>query len=192
MGAAARKILGKTDVVGAQEVGASPPAKPAGPGPGISAAPASLADTGKRPLPLVSAADRPAPKLTTAFAGDASDIIRTMRSGIPAEVIPRLAARVGISQDGLFQMLRLPKSTMKARISKNDMLSASEQDRLYRTEKVLTRALAVLEDEESAKAWVVRGNRSLGGEAPLSLLDTEVGYELVLDTLGRIEYGIVS
>jgi putative toxin-antitoxin system antitoxin component (TIGR02293 family) len=72
------------------------------------------------------------------------------------------------------------------------ILSASEQDRLYRTEKVLTRALAVLEDEESAKAWIVRGNRSLGGEAPLSLLDTEVGYELVLDTLGRIEYGIVS
>jgi putative toxin-antitoxin system antitoxin component (TIGR02293 family) len=115
-----------------------------------------------------------------------------MRSGIPADVVPGLAARVGISQDGLFQMLRLPKSTMKARISKNDMLSASEQDRLYRTEKVLTRALAVLEDDESAKAWVVRANRSLGGEAPLSLLDTEVGYELVLDTLGRIEYGIVS
>jgi putative toxin-antitoxin system antitoxin component (TIGR02293 family) len=192
MGAAARKILGKTNVVGAQEVGASPPAKLAGPGPGISSAPASLGDTGKRPLPLVSAADRPRPQSTTAFAGDASEIIRTMRSGIPAEVITRLAARVGISQDGLFQMLRLPKSTMKARISKNDMLSASEQDRLYRTEKVLTRALAVLEDEESAKAWVVRGNRSLGGEAPLSLLDTEVGYELVLDTLGRIEYGIVS
>ena len=31
-----------------------------------------------------------------------------------------------------------------------------------------------------------RSNRSLGGEAPLSLLDTEVGYELVPDTLGRI------
>jgi putative toxin-antitoxin system antitoxin component (TIGR02293 family) len=49
-----------------------------------------------------------------------------------------------------------------------------------------------LEDDDSAKAWVVRGNRSLGGKAPLSLLDTEVGYELVLDTLGRLEYGIVS
>lgn len=132
------------------------------------------------------------PTSATAFAGDSSEIIRSMRSGTPADVIPGLAARLGISQDGLFQMLRLPKSTMKARISKNDALSPSEQDRLYRTEKVLTRACAVLEDDESAKAWVVRENRSLGGEAPLSLLDTEVGYELVLDTLGRIEYGIVS
>ncbi|WP_220476902.1 antitoxin Xre/MbcA/ParS toxin-binding domain-containing protein [Massilia cavernae] len=47
-------------------------------------------------------------------------------------------------------------------------------------------------DEEAAKTWLRQNNRSLGGEVPLSLLDTEVGYELVLDTLGRIEHGVVS
>lgn len=127
-----------------------------------------------------------------AFAGDPADIIRNMRSGTFADIIPGLAARLGITQDGLFRQLRLPHSTMKARISKNDTLSASEQDRLYRTEKVLALTLAVLEDEASAQAWLVQDNRSLGGEAPLSLLDTEAGYELVLDTLGRIAYGVVA
>ncbi|USX17271.1 DUF2384 domain-containing protein [Oxalobacteraceae bacterium OTU3CAMAD1] len=34
--------------------------------------------------------------------------------------------------------------------------------------------------------------RSLGGVTPLSLLGTPAGDELVLDTLGRIEQGIVS
>lgn len=126
------------------------------------------------------------------FAGDPADIIRNMRNGTLADIIPGLAARLGITQDGLFRQLRLPHSTMKARISKNDTLSASEQDRLYRTEKVLARTLAVLEDEASAQAWLVQDNRSLGGEAPLALLDTEAGYELVLDTLGRIEYGVVA
>jgi len=133
-----------------------------------------------------------APYGAGAFSGDASDIIRNMRSGTPADIVPGLAARLGITQDGLFRMLRLPHSTMKARISKNDTLSSSEQDRLYRTEKVLARTLAVLEDDASAKAWLVQQNRALGGEAPLSLLDTEAGYELVLDTLGRIEYGILA
>ena len=126
------------------------------------------------------------------FAGDPADIIRNMRTGTFADVIPGLAARLGMTQDALFRVLRLPHSTMKARISKNDTLSASEQDRLYRTEKVLARTLAVLEDEASARGWLVQNNRSLGGEAPLALLDTEAGYELVLDTLGRIEYGIVA
>lgn len=127
-----------------------------------------------------------------AFSGDPAEIIRNMRSGTFAQMIPGLAARLGVTQDGLFRLLRLPHSTMKARISKNDTLSPSEQDRLYRTEKVLARTLAVLEDDVSAKAWLVQENRSLGGEAPLSLLDTEAGYELVLDTLGRIEYGVVA
>ncbi len=83
-------------------------------------------------------------------------------------------------------------STMKSRISNNLMLSASEQDRIYRANRVWLRAVEVLEDEDAARAWIRRRNRSLCGEAPLSLLDTEVGYELVLDTLGRIDYGIVS
>lgn len=59
-------------------------------------------------------------------------------------------------------------------------------------EKLLNRAVEVLEDEEAAFTWLTTGNRSLGGVLPLSLLDVELGYELVLDTLGRIEYGVVS
>jgi putative toxin-antitoxin system antitoxin component (TIGR02293 family) len=127
-----------------------------------------------------------------AFRGDASELIRKMRAGTPARVIPDMAARLGLSQDRLFETLKLPKSTMKARISEDALLSSAEQDRIYRAEKVWVRTLGVLEDEQSAKRWITRENRSLGGEAPLALLDTEAGYELVLDTLGRIEYGIVS
>ena len=138
------------------------------------------------------AAQQVAARPVTAFAGDTAEVISTMHSGTPASIIPGLASRLGVTQDSLFRLLRLRHSTMKARISKNDLLSASEQDRLYRTEEVLARTLAVLEDEGSAKAWLVQHNRSLGGEAPLALLDTEAGYELVLDTLGRIEYGIVA
>lgn len=126
------------------------------------------------------------------FVGDTSKIIQDMRNGTPAGIIPGLAQRLNISQDGLFDILRLPRSTMKDRISKNKPLSSSEQDRIYRANRVWLRALDVLEDEDAARAWMKRANRSLGGEAPLSLLDTEVGYELVLDTLARIEFGIVS
>lgn len=126
------------------------------------------------------------------FKGDTRDVILKMRSGTPARTVPGIASNLGVSQDKLFELLRLPKSTMKGRISSDGMLSATEQDRVYRAEKVLARALDVLEDKDAAKAWVNRSNRSLGGEVPLALLDTEVGYELVLDTLGRIEYGVMS
>ncbi|MES2118403.1 MAG: antitoxin Xre/MbcA/ParS toxin-binding domain-containing protein [Pseudomonadota bacterium] len=103
-----------------------------------------------------------------------------------------LAARLGISQDYLLTQLRLPKSTMASRIARNGTLSAVEQDRIYRVERVLWRSQQVFEDAAAAVAWINRPNRALGGVAPLTLLDTEAGYELVLDTLGRIEYGVFS
>lgn len=128
----------------------------------------------------------------SAFAGDTVDVIARMRSGTPARTIPHIASTLGITQDKLFELLNLPKSTVKGRISANGMLSATEQDRVYRAGKVLARAVQVLEDEDAARTWLNRENRSLGGEIPLALLDTEPGYELVLDTLGQIEYGVVS
>lgn len=134
----------------------------------------------------------PGRRTPTAFNGDTLEIIAKMRGGTPARKVPGIASNLGLSQDRLFDLLRLPKSTMKGRISADGRLSALEQDRVYRAEKVLARALQVLEDDNAAKAWLSRANRSLGGELPLALLDTEVGYELVLDTLGRIEYGVVS
>jgi putative toxin-antitoxin system antitoxin component (TIGR02293 family) len=65
-------------------------------------------------------------------------------------------------------------------------------DRPYRTERVLKRAVSVLQDADAAREWLSRANRSLGGEVPLAMLDTEDGYQLVLDTLARIEYGVIS
>lgn len=128
----------------------------------------------------------------TAFKGNVTAVIDAMRHGVSAEIVPGVAQRFGLSQDKLFEVLRLPKSTMKARIGANALLSAVEQDRIYRADRVWNRAVAVLEDEEAARCWITRENRSLGGVAPLSLLDTEAGYELVLDTLGRIAYGVVA
>lgn len=127
-----------------------------------------------------------------AFGGDATQVIRAMRLGAPADIVSSVADRLGISQDKLFERLRLPKSTLKGRVSKGQPLAAVEQDRIYRVNRVFERANEVLEDEEAARNWIIRENRSLGGESPLSLLDTEAGYELVLDTLGRIEHGVIS
>lgn len=75
---------------------------------------------------------------------------------------------------------------------KDQTLAGIEQDKQYRASRVFNRALEVLEDEDAARRWIARENRALGGVTPLSLLDTEAGYESVLDTLSRIETGVIS
>lgn len=130
--------------------------------------------------------------LDKSFQGNVEHVIRSMREGVNANAIPQFAARFGLTQEKFLELLRLPKSTLKARIKNGDTLSPLEQDRLYRADKVWHRALSVLEDTAAVQNWIVRQNRALGGEMPFALLDTEAGYELVLDTLGRIEYGVIA
>ena len=121
-----------------------------------------------------------------------SDVIASTRDGMPAAVVVALAKLLGMSQDAFFESAGFAKSTIKNRISQNKSLSVSEGDRVYRISRVLERALEVLEDKDAAVHWVQQRIRSLGGVTPLSLLDTEAGYELVLATLGRIEHGVVA
>ena len=54
---------------------------------------------------------------------------------------------------------------------------------LLRLAQLTRRASAVFDDPAAA---------TLRGNAPLSLLDTDIGAESVLDTLGRIEHGVFA
>lgn len=127
------------------------------------------------------------------FRGNVVDVIESLRSGkVGASIIAELADRTGVTQERLLEALRLPDASLTTRIATNADLAPAELDRLYRVEKVLERANIVFEDRAAVQAWMSSCIRSLGGVTPLSLLDTEAGYELVLDTLGRIEYGVMS
>ena len=132
------------------------------------------------------------PQIAKFFGGDTSSVMRELRRGTSARIVPQVAKRLGLSQERLLDYLRLPKSTVKGRVSKGQVLASSEQDRMYRVNRVLNRAVEVLEDEDAARNWIKLENRSLGGHSPLSILDTEAGYELVLNTLSQIEYGVIS
>ncbi len=53
-------------------------------------------------------------------------------------------------------------------------------------------ASEVLGSLEKARQWLHRHNRALGGEPPISQLDTEIGERQVEEVLLRISYGIYS
>jgi len=51
---------------------------------------------------------------------------------------------------------------------------------------------ANIDDDDKARRWLKRPNRSLGGRTPFDLIDTEPGARAVENILGRIAYGGVS
>jgi putative toxin-antitoxin system antitoxin component (TIGR02293 family) len=77
-----------------------------------------------------------------------------------------------------------------ARRKENQQLTSVESDRLYRVARVFVFTVEVLGDLEKARTWLKSSNRGLGGEIPLTLLDTEIGARQVEDVLQRLKYGI--
>jgi putative toxin-antitoxin system antitoxin component (TIGR02293 family) len=121
----------------------------------------------------------------------ALDLHRAIREGLAYAAIERLAAALDTDVDEIARIVALPKRTL-ARRRASGVLSATESERVVRLARAYARSLDVLGDPGKARRWLRAPNRSLGGEAPIDLVETDVGARAIDDVLGRIEHGIVG
>jgi len=117
------------------------------------------------------------------------DWVGMIRGGIPAATLEFIVSAARLSQSELAQALGIPKRTL-ARRKREGVLNSEESSKLLRLARVVSRASEVFDDPASAIDWLKSPNAALRGNAPLRLLDTDIGGESVLDTLGRIEHGV--
>ena len=121
----------------------------------------------------------------------ALDWIEVIRQGIPAGAVESLLKAIQVSQSDLAKALGIPERTL-ARRRREGTLNSEESAKLLRLARVVGRANEVFEEPEGALHWLKSPNSALAGATPFSLLDTEIGAESVLDTLGRIEHGVFA
>jgi len=120
-----------------------------------------------------------------------SDWVSIIRQGIPTTAIDALLRQTRFSQAELSVVLAIPERTL-ARRKREGVLTCEESDKLVRLARVIERAEEVFETLHRALGWLQSPNAALEGMTPLSLLDTDMGAESVLDTLGRIEHGVFA
>lgn len=119
------------------------------------------------------------------------DWIPLVRRGLPAASVEAITRLTRTAQSELARALAIPERTL-ARRKREGLLSAEESAKFVRFARVVERAEEVFEDGASALAWLKTENPSLGAVTPLSLLDTDLGADTVLNTLGRIEHGVFA
>ena len=119
------------------------------------------------------------------------DWVEMIRQGLPAAALEPLLKAIQLSQSDLARALAIPERTL-ARRKREGVLSSEESAKLLRLARVVGRATEVFESAQAAVNWLKASNMSLEGKTPLSLLDTDIGAESVLDTLGRIEHGVFA
>lgn len=119
------------------------------------------------------------------------DWIPLVRKGLPAASVDSIVRLTRIAQNELASALGIPERTL-ARRKREGVLSPEESAKFVRLARVVERAEEVFEDTAAALAWLRTDNPALGGVTPLSLMDTDIGADSVLDTLGRIEHGVFA
>ena len=120
------------------------------------------------------------------------ELVEAVRAGLPASALDHLLGDlqgwVG-SQAEVYRVVGSARTLQRKRTARI-ALSADESDRLARLARLLVRAEEALGDPEKAHRWLLRPNRALGGQRPLTLLDSDAGALAVERTLGRIEHGV--
>lgn len=118
------------------------------------------------------------------------DWIDAVRTGFSALAVDAFGRNINATNAELAQILGVSPRALALRRARGS-LTPVESDRLFRAAKVVIRAEDVFGELATGVAWLKATNISLGGVAPIALLDTETGVELVTNILSRIEYGIV-
>lgn len=125
-------------------------------------------------------------KIETSF-----DLMDLAREGLFRREMDFLAQLLELSTKDLVQYLHISERTLQ-RYDRQKKLSPELSDHLIQLARVYARAVEVFEDKDKAVKWLKLPSHALGGITPLSCLDNFSGIELVLDELGRIEYGVYA
>jgi putative toxin-antitoxin system antitoxin component (TIGR02293 family) len=120
------------------------------------------------------------------------DFVPIIRKGFPFSVFTSLRDRAQLSEETIWGSLGVAKRTAARRKERSTRLKSNESELLFRLARVLAAASEILGNAEKARDWLVTANRALGGAVPIELLDTGIGFQEVMDTLKRIEYGVYS
>jgi putative toxin-antitoxin system antitoxin component (TIGR02293 family) len=122
---------------------------------------------------------------------EAGGLQHAIRAGLPYAALEALEAVLEIPQAEVTAVLGTAPRTL-ARRKRRQFLSPTESDRLYRLARITRLAAQTLGELAKARAWLRRPNRALGGQTPLSLLDTEIGARRVEEALTRVNYGMYA
>jgi putative toxin-antitoxin system antitoxin component (TIGR02293 family) len=119
-----------------------------------------------------------------------ADLALAVRNRLPLAALKGLS-RAGLSEQEIEKYV-IPQRTRRHRADKNQPLTVEESDRAVRLLRVQTLAEDSFADKEKANRWLRRTLNELGGEAPLTVAQTEAGARVIETILGKIAWGAAA
>lgn len=119
------------------------------------------------------------------------DLLKLARKGVSKKALISLAKRISLTIQEIAGIMHISERTLQ-RYEPTTLIKTEHAEKAIELARLYERGTEVFGTMENFNDWMKTPNYTLNGEAPLSLLDTSIGFELILQTLGRIEYGVFS
>lgn len=119
------------------------------------------------------------------------DVVSLARRGVPTRAVDHFLETIGFAFNAVEPAV-MPKRTFDRRKRADEPLTPTESDRLLRLVRLVAQACETFGDPAATREWLGRGNRQLGGSAPIDMADTDEGARAVEALLGRIDHGIAA
>jgi len=119
------------------------------------------------------------------------DLYEISRIGLPKQALLHLVTNLNFSVRSMTQLLNITERTIQ-RKGDSDLLDISTTEQILQVAEVFSRGSEVFGSPENFQTWMNTENIALGGKRPIELLPSRYGAQMVLDVIGRIEYGVFS
>jgi putative toxin-antitoxin system antitoxin component (TIGR02293 family) len=122
------------------------------------------------------------------------EVHETIRRGIPGKALGFVLGHVTeIPRDKLFNVIGISQRTVQRRAEAPEVpLSQEQGSRLWKFAEILTTATGLFGDQKSAERWLNSPAMALEQNAPVDLMTTQAGAELVEQLLTRLEHGVYT
>lgn len=125
-----------------------------------------------------------------AYADDPAAAVGRILAGLPVEEFDALRGMLGLPVEAMAAKIGISVATLSRRRAKKQVLDRDHSDRLMRYARLYWMAVDYFGEPATARDWLARPARGLGGHSPLEFAETEMGAREVEDLIGRLEHGV--
>jgi putative toxin-antitoxin system antitoxin component (TIGR02293 family) len=119
------------------------------------------------------------------------DLIELGDKGVTKDALVHLARYLDISLGQMAELLSITERTIQ-RYTMEKSFNRILSEQILQIAEVAARGTEVFGDKDKFLLWLKQPNRALGNKTPINLLGSRFGAEMILDELGRMEYGVFS
>lgn len=118
-------------------------------------------------------------------------LVQQARAGISKKSLMNIAEAGGLSLKEISALLPVSLRTIQ-RYTDTDLLDPNVSEHALQIAEVISKGSNVFSSIQDLQRWLHTPSLALGNETPVSMLDTSFGVRIVIDELGRLEYGVYS